>query len=346
MLIRTPLPHGNYPQLTLAPVTNYTDFLNYFRGGHTIDDNLDSRQTQESVQYNFLTTALTSGHLVKQGNPLRALQQGYFLVDIFLTEKGAASIPREDQERQFCQIAVELAKKSIPEDGEPHPFVGAVIVKDGIVIATGFRGESGKGGDHGEFCAIKKLSPENPDKVDLTGCTVYTTLEPCSIRKPGKTPCAVRLINAKAARVVYALGDKDETVFGHIQLQEARIPVGTFPQDLIDELQVMNKRWADTRRQVEVAPPPNGDTPPLATVSYNKPGTPMTDNIHLFVRPPRNADGFYTIEDMSKNVLAWGKTVDEIAHEWIKLQTQKVIVEKLKSQGGLVGGDQRLKLIY
>jgi len=166
MLIRTPLPHGNYPQLTLAPVTSYTDFLNYFRGGHTIDDNLDSRQTQESVQYNFLTTALTSGHLVKQGNPLRALQQGYFLVDIFLTEKGAASIPREDQERQFCQIAVELAKKSIPEDGEPHPFVGAVIVKDGIVIATGFRGESGKGGDHGEFCAIKKLSPENPDKAD------------------------------------------------------------------------------------------------------------------------------------------------------------------------------------
>jgi len=342
MLISKPLPQGAiYPQLTQAPVTSYTDFLNFFRGGQTIDDNLSTTTTQNTEQYAMFRTAMTSGHLRKQGNPL--VGQGLWLVDIFLTEKGEAAIPREDQDRQFCEMAVELAKKSIPEDNEPHPFVGAVIVKDGSVIATGFRGESGKGGDHGEFCAIKKLSPEDPDKVDLTVCSVYTTLEPCSIRKPGKTPCAVRLINAKAARVVYGLGDKDETVYGHIQLQEARIPVGTFPQDLIDQLQEMNKRWAATRRQPEVAPPPN-DTPPLADVSYNKPGTPMTDNIHLYVRPPKNGDGFFTIEDISRNVLAWRKTLDEIAAEWIRIQTQKVIAEKLNRQGG-GSSDQRLRLI-
>jgi pyrimidine deaminase RibD-like protein len=344
MLISKPLAQGTiYPQLTQAPVTSYANFLNFFRGGQTIDDNLSTTATQSTEQYAMFRTAMTSGHLRRQGNPMQALGQGLCLVDIFLTEKGDAAIPREDQERQFCEMAVELAKKSIPEDNEPHPFVGAVIVKNGIAIATGFRGESGKGGDHGEFCAIKKLSPEDPGKVDLTGCTVYTTLEPCSIRKPGKTPCAVRLINAKAARVVYGLGDKDETVYGHIQLQEARIPVGTFPQDLIDELQEINKRWAATRRQPEVVPPPN-DTPPLANVSYYKPGTPMTDNIHLYVRPPKNADSFYTIEDMSGNVLAWRKTLDEIAAEWIRIQTQKVIAEKLNRQGG-GSSDQRLRLI-
>jgi pyrimidine deaminase RibD-like protein len=322
MLIRTPLPQGHiYPQLTQAPVTSYTDFLNHFRGGHTIDNNLDSRQTQDSTQYNMFTTAIASGDLRKQGNPLAG--QGLFLVDIFLTAKGMESDPR--WERQFCELAVELAKNSIPEDEKPHPFVGAVVVKDGEIIATGFRGESGKGGDHAEFCALKKFG-DDVDKVDLTGCTVYTTLEPCSIRKPNKTPCANRLINAKAARVVYGLGDKDETVFGHIQLQEAHIPVGVFPQDLIEKLQEMNKRWSETRRQREVAPPPNNSNA-IANASYYKPGTDMRDNIHLYVRQPQDPDGFYTVEDIAKNVLAWSKTIKGIAVEWHRIDTQHVVAE-------------------
>lgn len=327
MLIRKPLPL--FPQLTDAPVTSYVDFLEFFRGGQTIDDNLTASEIKKTDQYAMLTTALASGHLRKEANPL--VGRGHFVVDIFLTDS-----PGWD--REFCEMAVELAKKSIAEDDKPHPFVGAVIVKDGRAIATGFRGESGKGGDHAEYCALKKLG-RDVNKVDLTGCTVYTTLEPCSIRKPGKTSCAARLIYAKAARVVYGLGDKDETVFGHIQLQEAHIPVGGFRQDLIEELQEMNKEWSDTRRQPEVVPPPN-DTPPLANVSYNKPGTPMTDNTYFFVRPPKDGDGFFTIEDMSKNVVAWGKTIEEIAAEWTRIQTQKVVMEKLSRQGG--GSSHRL----
>ena len=58
---------------------------------------------------------------------------------------------------QFCELAVAEARKSIAEDdGKPHPYVGVVIVKDGKILATGFRGESGKG-DHGEYCALKKV---------------------------------------------------------------------------------------------------------------------------------------------------------------------------------------------
>jgi len=41
MLILQKLPQGiNYPQLMEAPISSYADFLNFFRGGHTIDDNL------------------------------------------------------------------------------------------------------------------------------------------------------------------------------------------------------------------------------------------------------------------------------------------------------------------
>jgi hypothetical protein len=60
--------------------------------------------------------------------------------------------------------------------------------------------------------------------------------------------------------------------------------------------------------------PPN-DTSPLANVSYYKLGTSMLDNIHMFVRPPKDAGGFYTVEDAAKNVLAHGRTPEEIAIE-------------------------------
>ena len=202
MLIKTKLSPGHlYPQLTQFP-GNYHDFLAAFRGGQTVDRN-NYLTTADTPQTHMYKTALTSGHLTTQGNPI----QGESLVDIFLTDEGADSIflPRD---RKFCELAVELAKKSVHEnDGELHPYVGAVVVNDGQIISTGFRGETGEG-RHAEFCALKKLNEADVDHVDLSGCTVYTTLEPCSERKAGKTACAVRLINAKAARVVSGMPDK------------------------------------------------------------------------------------------------------------------------------------------
>jgi|HubBroStandDraft_1064217.scaffolds.fasta_scaffold55241_2 pyrimidine deaminase RibD-like protein len=325
MLIHTKLPPGHiYPQLAQFP-TNYADFLAVFRGGQTVDNNT-YLTTADTLQTALYKAALINGHLVTKGNPI----QGEFLVDIFLTDKGAEQL-FVPQDREFCEQAVELARKSITEDdGELHPYVGAVIVKDGKILSTGFRGETGEG-RHAEFCALKKLN-EDVDKVDLSGCTVFTTLEPCSIRKPSKTPCTNRLINGNVARVVYGLADKDETVFGHSSLSEAGIEIGLFPTDLIQKLLVLNKQWSDTRRKPEVVPPSN-DTAPLANASYYKPGTSMTDNIHLFVRPPKEVGGFFTVEDAAKNVLAYGRTLEEISVEWRRIDTQKVIVEKLVRQG-------------
>lgn len=288
--------------------------------------------TADTLQTNMYKTALASGHLTTQGNPIER-----DLVDIFLTDKGAEHI-LVPQERQFCELAVELAKKSIHEnDGELHPYVGAVVVKDGKLISTGFRGETGSG-RHAEFCALKKLN-EDVDHVDLIDCTVYTTLEPCSERKPGKTACAIRLINAKAARVVSGMPDKDKDVYGFSLLLEAGIHIGLFPNDLMQELSSLNKEWSDTRRNPKAFPPPN-DTSPLANASYYKPGTSMEENLHLYVRPPKDADGFFTVEDAKKNVLAYGRTLQEIAVEWRRIDADKVIVEGLVRQGA--GGSNRL----
>ncbi len=160
-----------YPQLTKVPITSYADFLDAFRGGHTVDDNFTTTNTVHNAMFK---TAIASGHLTKTKNMAIPNE---LLADIFLTKSGSELI-QTVLDRIFCETAIAEARKSIAEDdGEPHPYVGAVIVKNGVVLATGYRGEEGKG-DHAEYCALRKMN-----EADLVGCTVYTTLEPCSTRK-------------------------------------------------------------------------------------------------------------------------------------------------------------------
>jgi pyrimidine deaminase RibD-like protein len=323
MLILKKLPQGSiYPQITQAPIDSYADFLNFFRGGHTIDDNVDAPAIASTLAAAMLRIGIASGHLKKTKN---IAIPDEFLADVVLTKPGSQLI-QTTLDQTFCELAIAEARKSIAEDDdEPHPFVGVVIVKDGKILATGYRGESGNG-DHGEYCALKKLN-----EADVEGATVYTTLEPCSTRKPPKKSCTERLIDGKVARVVSGSADKDESVYGHSTLVEAGIEIGFFPHDLMQELLALNKKWSDSRRAKQGVPPPN-DTSPLANVSYYKLGTSMEDNIHLFVRPPKLADGFFTVEDAARNVLAYGRTLEEIAIAWHRIDGQKVIVEKLVRQ--------------
>jgi pyrimidine deaminase RibD-like protein len=322
MLILKRLPGGVYPQITQAPITTYSDFLNFFRGGHTIDDNVDAPAVASSLAAAMLKIGVASRHLTKLKN--MAIPDE-FLADISLTKSGSQLI-QTTLDQAFCELAIAEARKSIAEDdGKPHPYVGVVIVKDGKVLATGYRGESGSG-DHGEYCALKKLN-----EADVQGATVYTTLEPCSTRNSPKKPCTERLIDGKVARVVSGGADKDESVYGHSTLVEAGIEIGFFPHDLMQELLVLNKKWSDSRRAKQGIPPFN-DTSPLATVSYYKLGTSMADNTHFFVRPPKDANGFFTVEDAAKTVLAHARTLEEIAIEWHRMDDQKRIVEKLIRQ--------------
>ncbi len=333
MLIREKLPPGYiYPQITQTPTT-YGEFLEVFRGGHTIDDNLGAHSIAETLQAAMLKIAINSGHLTKTRGAASPTES---LADIYLTKAGAELI-QTAVDRKFCEMAVAEAKKSIAEDdGRPHPYVGVVIVKDGKVLATGFRGESGKG-DHGEYCALKKLN-----EADVQRATVYTTLEPCSERNPPKKSCTERLINAKVARVVSGSADKDESVYGHSTLVEAGIEIGFFQHDLMQELLVLNKAFNDSRRAKQGIPPAN-NTPPLANVSYYELGTSMADNTHFFVRPPKDPDGFYTVEDANGFVLAHAKTLDEIAIAWHGMDDRMRIVKKLVRQGA-GSSDQRLNL--
>ena len=83
----------------------------------------------------------------------------------------------EAEDRRFARLAIEEARKSVPEqDSRAHPMVGAVVVKNGQVLATAHRGEAQ--GNHAEYIALKKRLADD----SVAGATVYTTLEPCTTR--------------------------------------------------------------------------------------------------------------------------------------------------------------------
>lgn len=98
---------------------------------------------------------------------------------------------------------------SLAENGtgwvNPNPLVGAVIVKDGRIIAEGWHKKIG--GLHAERNAFAAC------KEDCTGATMYVTLEPCC--HYGKTPpCTEAIIEHKIARVVVGLLDPNPLVAG------------------------------------------------------------------------------------------------------------------------------------
>jgi hypothetical protein len=126
------------------------------------------------------------------------------------------------------------------------------------------------------------------------------------------------------------MADKHESVFGHASLVEAGIEIGVFPNDLMPELLALNKTWSDSLRVKPIVP--LNDTNAIANVSYYKIGTSMQDNIHHYVRPPKDSGGFHTVEDAAKNVLAHGRIIEDIAIEWHKVDDHKRIVEKLVRQ--------------
>ncbi|RJP76019.1 MAG: bifunctional diaminohydroxyphosphoribosylaminopyrimidine deaminase/5-amino-6-(5-phosphoribosylamino)uracil reductase RibD [Candidatus Zixiibacteriota bacterium] len=116
------------------------------------------------------------------------------------------------------RLALRQARRGIGHTS-PNPRVGAVLVRDGRVIARG--AHLAYGGLHAEAEALARI-PAGAAR----GATLYVTLEPCCHH--GKTPpCTQALIQAGLGRVVYASGDPNPLVNGQglIRLQEAGIRV-------------------------------------------------------------------------------------------------------------------------
>ena len=120
-------------------------------------------------------------------------------------------------DQRFMQLALTLGRRGLGRSW-PNPAVGAVLVKDGVIIGRGWTQASGR--PHAETEAITRAG------VAARNATLYVTLEPCS--HFGKTPpCADAIIAAGITRVVSAIEDPNPEVAGqgHARLRAAGIAV-------------------------------------------------------------------------------------------------------------------------
>jgi diaminohydroxyphosphoribosylaminopyrimidine deaminase/5-amino-6-(5-phosphoribosylamino)uracil reductase len=129
-------------------------------------------------------------------------------------EKSKAS---KAADQRFMALALALGRRGQGRTW-PNPAVGAVIIKDGVIIGRGWTQPGGR--PHAEVEALRRAGEA------ANGATLYVTLEPCS--HFGKSPpCADAVISAGIARVVSAIEDPNPEVAGqgHARLRAAGIVV-------------------------------------------------------------------------------------------------------------------------
>lgn len=117
---------------------------------------------------------------------------------------------------KHMQLALEQARLAWAVGEVP---VGAVVVKDGEVIATGYNQPIGRHDPtaHAEIVALRAAA-DKLGNYRLPGCELYVTLEPCVM-------CSGAMMHARLARVVYAAVDPKTGACGSVLnlFDEARL---------------------------------------------------------------------------------------------------------------------------
>lgn len=116
---------------------------------------------------------------------------------------------------RFMALALKLAKKADPF---PNPRVGAVLVKDGRIIGTGYHRKAGM--PHAEIEAINDARRRG---AGVRRSTLYVTLEPCSHTAKRTPPCTKAIIASGIKRVVFGMRDSNPLVSGAKELRAHRI---------------------------------------------------------------------------------------------------------------------------
>jgi diaminohydroxyphosphoribosylaminopyrimidine deaminase/5-amino-6-(5-phosphoribosylamino)uracil reductase len=139
------------------------------------------------------------------------------LEDRYAEKLRAAKATDKAADARFMALALTLGRRGLGRTGT-NPSVGAVIVKDGVIVGRGRTQDGGR--PHAEVEALRQAGDA------ARGATLYVTLEPCSHvgRSP---PCADAVIAARLARVVSAMEDPNPQVAGqgHARLRSAGLTV-------------------------------------------------------------------------------------------------------------------------
>jgi diaminohydroxyphosphoribosylaminopyrimidine deaminase/5-amino-6-(5-phosphoribosylamino)uracil reductase len=131
-------------------------------------------------------------------------------------------------DRGWLRQAIGLSRRCPPS--RTAFCVGAVLVgADGSVLATGYSRETSRH-DHAEEAALARLRPA--DRPSLPAATLYSSLEPCRMRKSRPRPCTELIIAAGIRRVVIAW--REPPLFvpggGALALRDAGVAVVEVPE--------------------------------------------------------------------------------------------------------------------
>ena len=150
----------------------------------------------------------------------------------------------DEADRRFMQLALTLGRRGLGRTW-PNPAVGAVAVKDGVIVGRGWTQPGGR--PHAEPEALKRAGEA------ARGATLYVTLEPCS--HFGKSPpCADAIIAAGISRVVAAMQDPNPEVagqgFARLRAAGIAVDVGLFEAEAAHDHAGHIRRIRDNRPHV------------------------------------------------------------------------------------------------
>ncbi len=152
-------------------------------------------------------------------------------------------------DEEFMWLAIEQARLGdlTPGAGE----VGCVIVKDGQVVAAGHN-EAHLRNDptaHAEIVTLRKLG-QALQTTDFRGCTLYVTLQPCSM-------CAAACIWAKISRIVYGAtrGDVHSMYFDSKHFNATQLIEDAYREDVSIVGGILNRECSEFYYKPEEQPP-------------------------------------------------------------------------------------------
>lgn len=157
---------------------------------------------------------------------------------------------KKDQRNKFMAEAIKLSLK-VMRANKGGPF-GAVVVKDGVIIARGFNRVTSTDDPtaHAEVVAIRKAC-QKLKTFQLTGCELYTSCEPCPM-------CLGAIYWARLDKVYYANTEEDAARVGfddHFIYQELERPLGKrrlpIKQMMREEALQVFKEWEEKTDKVQ-----------------------------------------------------------------------------------------------
>ena len=154
-----------------------------------------------------------------------------------------------EEDRKFMQMAIDLSSENIDKGGGPF---GAVIVRDGKLLSRGANRvvPNNDPTAHAEVVAIRNACREL-GTFDLSGCTVYTSCEPCPMCLSAIYWAGIsRICYANTKRDAAAIDFDDSFIYDQLRLDYDRRSI-CCEHFMRDEALAAFRKWEATTDKVE-----------------------------------------------------------------------------------------------